>query len=124
MKYVLTALAVFAFSLMPILSGCAPEKSAEEKIATAVKDKQYPLTADERKMAKTNAATYFEQQWLAGDNRRGQVTNCRPSDSNANGYVSCYGIIPADGPTGYKAETRMFCAYRPELVGCTEKEPE
>ena len=124
MKYVLTALAVFAFSLMPILSGCAPEKSAEEKVAKALKEQQYALTADERKRANTNASNYFEKEWVISEKRRGQVTMCRPSDSNTNGYVTCFGITPAPGPVGFNQESQVFCSYRPELVGCTDKEPQ
>jgi hypothetical protein len=119
-KIALTAASILTLGLL-ILPGCS-QKTTEEKITEQVKEKQYALNADERSMALTNAKQYYEKQWLISDNRRGQVTNCRPSDSNANGMVSCFGIIPAPGPTGYQQESKIYCGYRPELVGCSDQD--
>lgn len=112
---------VMVSALSLSLSGCSP-KTTEQKIESAIKENQHALTADERAMAAANASQYFEKAWTISEGRRGQVTNCRPSDSNANGLVSCFGILPAPGPVGYQPESKIFCGYRPEMVGCSDKD--
>lgn len=98
-----------------VLPGCGA-KSAEDK----VKDQMaliHPLTAEERNLADANAKNYFQKEWLPAGNKRGQLINCKPSDSNNNGLVTCNGYVPT--PAGTFTETVMFCGYRPELTGCS-----
>ena len=107
-------------TLIALSTVACGQKSAEEKVAEQTKEKVYPLSADERSMAAINAKAYFEKEWITAGNARGQLNMCRPSDSNFNGMVSCFGFVPkANG--GY-VETKMFCGYKPELVGCSNED--
>lgn len=110
--------ALIALVLTQLLAACG-QKSAAEKTAEQTA-KVYALTADERNMAQINAKAYYEKEWLPANGKRGQVINCRPSDSNFNGLVSCNGFVP--GSDGQFHETKMFCGYKPELVGCSNED--
>ena len=48
------------------------------------------------------------------------VTLIRPSDSNNNGMVSAIGTIPRVNG-GYE-ETKVYCGYRKDLVGCSDED--
>ena len=80
----------------------------------------YGLTADERSAAEINAKQYFEKQWIDADNQRGGFVSCRPTDSNANGMVSCFGKVPVAGG-GYK-DVKMYCGYKANIVGCSDED--
>lgn len=100
-------------------------KTAEQKINEQVQDKVHALTADERPRATANAKTYYEKEFpvIVNGNRtaeRGVFLECRPSDSNFNGLVTCKGQIPLISG-GYK-ETTRYCGYTPELVGCSDED--
>ena len=74
----------------------------------------YTLTAEEAMRAKASAENYFRQQiWpVKGEEGRDEMksgifVNCRPTDSNSNGRVSCQGKTPQ-----YKGgwlDTTMYC---------------
>lgn len=113
MKKVFLAIMFFA-----VVAGCS-DKSSEEKIKETTA-KVYPLNADERSLAAINAKSYFEREWIQAGNSRGQFVNCRPSDSNFNGLVSCFGMMPQ--PNGTYKETKMYCGYKPEMVGCSDED--
>lgn len=117
MKYTLIALAALT------LAACAKEETAEQKIQAQVKDKMYALNADERLMAQANAKNYFEKAWPGpgGAPKVGMFTSCRPSDSNFNGLVSCFGFLP-NQQTDVMVETKRYCGYRPDLVGCSDED--
>lgn len=111
------------------LVGCSEPKTVEQKI-TESQEKVYNLTPEERNLAKTNAKAYYEQPRVEAGGRVGSLVECKPSDSNANGIVSCYGMVPKpdkinnDGtttPQGFVEEKR-YCGYRPEKVGCQRSE--
>ena len=111
------------------VTACAEPKSVEQKIEDS-QAKVYNLTPDERNMAKTNAKAYFEQPRIEASGKTGTMTECKPSDSNTNGLVSCFGMVPkpdkinSDGtvvPQGYVEEKR-YCGYRPEKIGCQRSE--
>lgn len=125
MTWVATALAFLIMSglLGAMLAGCGEAKDAEQKIQAQVKDKVYPLNADERRMAETNAKNYFEKNWPGpgGAPKTGMFTSCRPSDSNFNGLVSCFGFLP-NQQTAVMVETKRYCGYRPDLVGCSDED--
>lgn len=58
------------------------------------------LTPEENALAAANAKAYFEQMWPTneGKDKKGKFINCRPTDSNANGLVSCSGyVVDTDG---------------------------
>lgn len=90
------------------LAGCEKQESI------------HGLTADEAHLAEVNAKQWFEKKRIDADNQGGQFISCRPSDSNANGMVSCFGKIPQAGG-GYK-DVKMYCGYKPELAGCSDED--
>jgi len=107
------------------LSACG-SKSAEERIAEQIKDKSHSLTADERPRAQANAKSYYEKEFPVvysngtRGNERGVFLECRPSDSNFNGMVTCKGQVPQING-GFK-ETTRYCGYTPTLVGCSDED--
>lgn len=119
MKQVLAVIAVAV-----LVVGCS--KSAEEKIASQITDNVHALTADERPLAQTNAKAFFEKEFpVQGKDggltkERGSFLECRPSDSNFNGLVTCKGLVPQLNG-GFKEVTR-YCGYRKELVGCSDED--
>lgn len=104
------------------LTACGSEKTAEQKVSAQIA-KVYALNADERAMAQTNAKQFYEREWPIdnhGGKSRGVWIECRPSDSNANGLVSCAGKVPQIG--GSFADVKRYCGYRPDLVGCSDED--
>lgn len=107
------------------LAACG-SKTADEKIAKQVTENMHALTADERPLAQTNAKAFFEKEFPVQtkdgsmSKERGSFLECRPSDSNFNGLVTCKGILPQLNG-GFKEVTR-YCGYRPELVGCSDED--
>lgn len=114
-KIFLTAIVAVSAAL---LSACG-QQTNEQKVA-AQTSKVYALTDAERNMASINGKQYFEKEWLPAGGKRGQLINCRPSDSNFNGLVSCNGFVPQ--PNGTFAETKMYCGYHAGLVGCSNED--
>lgn len=118
---------LLAAASLSVISGC--KKSAEEKVTETVSN-VHALTADERSMAEINAKKYFEKEWpvqmKAADGsinlvkERGALVNVRPSDSNFNGLVTSVGMVPQQGG-GFK-EVKVFCGYKPALVGCSDED--
>lgn len=108
-----------------MLIGCGSQ-SAEQKISKQVTKNIHALTADERPLAQTNAKAFFEKEFpvQARDGslskERGSFLECRPSDSNFNGLVTCKGLVPQLNG-GFKEVTR-YCGYRKELVGCSDED--
>lgn len=101
------------------LASC-DSKTNEQRITEQIKSKVYALTDVERPLAEANAKKFYEHPWVNADGKVGQFISCRPSDSNANGMVTCTGLVPqANG--GY-AEVKRYCGYRPELVGCSDED--
>lgn len=105
--------------LMIGLSACT-KQSTEDQINQQITENVHALTAEERQAAQINGKSYFEKEWITADNQRGQLNSCRPSDSNKNGMVTCYGFIPKQG--GGFNEVKRYCGYRPELVGCSDED--
>lgn len=100
--------------------------TAEDKIARQVTENVHALTADERPLAQTNAKAFFEKEFPVQSKdgtlskERGAFLECRPSDSNFNGLVTCKGMVP-NISGGFKEVTR-YCGYRKELVGCSDED--
>lgn len=119
MKYTIGAIVVMALAAS-LLAGCS-EQSSEEKIKSQTA-KVYGLNADERAMAQTNAKQFYEKEWPISqeEKARGFFIECRPSDSNFNGMVSCFGKIPK--LNGGFDDVKRYCGYKPELVGCSDED--
>lgn len=112
-----------SIGLMAIISlglaftGCADKKSATEQVAANVESAAYVLTPEDRARAEANAKSHFNKEWAIADNQRGQFNLCKPTDSNKNGMVSCYGYVPKPGGT-FK-EDMMYCGYDGKIGGCS-----
>ena len=117
--------AVLAIMVAALVSACG-SKSAEDKIIQQVTENVHALTADERPLAQANAKAFFEKEFPVQNaggglgKERGFFLECRPSDSNFNGLVTCKGLIPQLAG-GFKEVTR-YCGYRKELVGCSDED--
>ena len=116
---ILMSLLVSAF----VVAGCG--NRAEDKISTALNTTVHPLNETERPLAQMNAKAYFEKEFPVEKEgelkkERGAFLECRPSDSNFNGLVTCKGMVPQ--PKGGYREVTRYCGYRPELVGCSDED--
>ena len=102
-----------------LIVGCGEKQTQEQKVQAQLSS-VHALTDVERPLADANAKKFFEQTWAPAGGQRGQFIACRPSDSNANGLVTCTGFIPQPG--GGFQEVKRYCGYRPELVGCSDED--
>ena len=119
---------VVAMLALAVSAGCG-KKTAEQKVQETVSN-VHALTADERTLAEINAKKYFEKEWpvqrkeadgsIVLTKERGALVNVRPSDSNFNGLVTTVGMVPQQNG-GFK-EVKVFCGYKPELVGCSDED--
>lgn len=98
----------------------ACSKKTNDDIKEENKQKVYSLTAEERSLALANAKKFFEQEWINADGQRGQVTECKPTDSNKNNLASCFGLLPQ--PEGGFKEEKRYCGYVTEIVGCSKED--
>lgn len=111
-----------------VLSGCS-RPSVEDKVTANITSGVHALAAEERQLAETNAKQFFNRKFPNGkDDRTGEMTtasgmflDCRPSDSNANGLVTCHGILPKMSG-GFDDKAVRYCGYRKELVGCSDED--
>lgn len=109
-----------------VLAGCS-DKTPEQKINQQVSEKIHSLTADERILAETNAKQFFNREFpqVQPDGKmgsaRGMFLDCRPSDSNYNGLVTCHGVLPTV-QGGYNDKAVRHCGYTPKLVGCSDED--
>jgi hypothetical protein len=107
------------------IQGCS-QQTNEQRIQEQITQKVHALGADERLQAQTNAKQFFEKEWPQKKQdgsigrERGFWNECRPSDSNANGLVTCFGKVPTLG--GGFEDVKRYCGYRPELVGCSDED--
>jgi hypothetical protein len=121
-----TALLVAIFGAMA-LTGCEG-KSVESKIQENITQGVHALTADERQLAETNAKQFFNRDFPNGKDKDGNLStakgmwlDCRPSDSNANGLVTCHGIMPKMNGN-FDDKAIRYCGYLPALVGCSDQD--
>lgn len=125
MKTLVIALLSAAF----LVVGCG--KKVEPVAPPApVKSAVHNLTPDEVTRAQVNAQAYFNGEFPAGTNAKGDLvrkkgswTSCRPQDSNNNGLVTCTGMVP-NMEGGYAAST-MYCGYNggaEAISGCNDKD--
>lgn len=117
-----TAVAVLAIAAAGSLVGCNEPATAEQKVQQQITEKVHALTADERLLAAANAKQFFEKEWpiSQSERARGFFLDCRPSDSNFNGLVTCFGKVPNMG--GGFTDAKRYCGYRPELSGCSDED--
>lgn len=117
---------IVAMIIALALSACGRSQTSDEKIKAQIQEKTHSLTADERPRAQANAKSYFEKEFTVIDQsgqrglERGVFLECRPSDSNFNGLVTCKGQVPQING-GFKEVTR-YCGYTPTLVGCSDED--
>jgi outer membrane murein-binding lipoprotein Lpp len=122
MKFALIAsVAVAAFAL----SACG-QKTAEQKVDDQT-SKVHALTAEERQLAENNAKQFFNREFpqMQAEGKmgsaRGVWLDCRPSDSNWNGLVTCHGMMPLVNG-GFNDKAVRYCGYTAKLTGCSDEE--
>jgi hypothetical protein len=116
MKLSLVLLAILS------LAACS-EKSAQQKVEDGIAD-VHALTADERQLAENNSKQFFNREFpqMQKDTMgtaRGMWLDCKPSDSNFNGLVTCHGMLPKVNG-GFDDKAVRYCGYTPKLVGCSD----
>lgn len=117
---------VLIASLLVLFAGCG-QKSPEARVKEQTESKVHALTAEERQLAETNAKQFFNRDYpqKQADGSvlavRGMFLDCRPSDSNYNGLVTCHGVLPTIGG-GYNDKATRYCGYTPKLVGCSDED--
>lgn len=120
------SIALIAVSAMSV-TGCGEKQTAEQRINDQVQEKVHALTAEERILAETNAKQFFNREFpqTQGDGTmrpvRGMFLDCRPSDSNFNGMVTCHGVMPLINGRFDDKVTR-YCGYTPKLMGCSDED--
>ncbi len=119
MKRTLLSLASAPVLVLGLVACGDSSKTAKEMVDSQLAT-VYPLTAEERSLAIANAKRYYEQEWPTnnGTKLKGTFINCRPSDSNTNGLVSCTGYIV--NTNGQLLEKTVYSGYRPDLVGVSD----
>ena len=127
MKKTAIALLVLVTMMGAALTGCG-QQTLEEKVKANITESVHALKAEERQLAETNAKQFFNRSFPNGKDATGELTtakgmwlDCRPSDSNANGLVTCHGIMPKMSG-GFDDKATRYCGYRPELVGCSDED--
>lgn len=115
-----------ALAMMVALTACS-ERSAQEKVEANISTGVHALTAEERQLAEINAKQFFnrsfpqtQQDGTMGE-AKGMFLDCRPSDSNFNGLVTCHGMMPLV-KGGFNDKATRYCGYRKELVGCSDED--
>lgn len=130
MKKSSRSLLVVAIVMSIGLAACGEKKTAQDKVTEHLTKSGsiHALTADERQLAETNAKQFFNRSFPNGKDAAGELTtakgmwlDCRPSDSNSNGLVTCHGILPKLSG-GFDDKATRYCGYRPELVGCSDED--
>lgn len=124
------ALIISAFTLT-LAAGCA-EKTADQRAAelqkaeaqkTKTSDGLHALTSEEMIRAVANAKEYFANTAWPVNNvpSSGIYNNCRPTDSNHNGKVSCSGKTPGTEGKSWTNVT-VYCGYNGQILGCSDKD--
>jgi hypothetical protein len=116
--------------VVTMLAACG-KQTAQDKINRQIEDKVHALTADERALAETNAKQFFNREFpqtqIGPDGAkvmgtaRGMFLDCRPSDTNYNGLVTCHGVMPVVGG-GFNDKATRYCGYTVKLVGCSDED--
>lgn len=93
-------------------------------------DGPHNLSVDEMRRAEIQAKAFFDNDHPAGINAAGELVKkkgsfqaCRPQDSNANGLVTCTGMLPT--MTGGYAQATRYCGYESgskAILACSDKD--
>lgn len=117
---------IFSIVIAAIALSACGKKTADQKINEQITEKVHALTADERILAETNAKQFFNRDFPQRDasgqlaTARGMWLDCRPSDSNYNGLVTCHGVLPLVNG-GFNDKAVRYCGYTPKMVGCSDE---
>lgn len=98
--------------------------------ACSGREETHNLSVDEARRASTYAAAFFNEDHPAGQDtqgnlikKKGSFQTCRPQDSNANGMVTCNGLLP-NMQGGFSPSTR-YCGYETgskAVLACSDKD--
>lgn len=122
------AVALMSLGLSLFVSGCGKQETTQDKITRNISSGSgaYSLTMEEQQAAVVNATQYYNKGWPQTQTNgsvsqvNGYFAECRNSDSNANGLVTCMGKVPKiEG--GWDNVTR-YCGYRKDFTGCNDKD--
>ena len=118
------SIALIVVSVM-FITGCQPQ-TADQRIKAQIEDNVHSLSAEERILAETNAKQFFNREFPqmqsgAMSTARGVWLDCRPSDSNYNGLVTCHGVMPKVN-AGFDDKSTRYCGYTPKLMGCSDED--
>lgn len=108
-------------TLALITAACS--SSPEDKVKAKM-SQMHPLTAEEMLKAENSAKQFFNKEFPGpgGEMKKGSFQECRPSDSNFNGLVTCMGYVPSQQHTTMQLVTR-YCTYRDDMVmGCSNED--
>ena len=93
-------------------------------------DGPHNLSVDEARRAQTYAEAFFNADHPGGVDAKGDLVKkkgsfqaCRPQDSNANGLVTCTGLLP--NVNGGFVTTTRYCGYESgskAVLGCSDKD--
>lgn len=111
------------FIVLSIILAACSSPTAEDRVKAKMEQK-YSLTAAEQLKAETSAKQFFSKQFPAygGTTKAGMFQECRPTDSNFNGLVTCMGYIPNQQRDTMELITR-YCTYREDMVmGCSNED--
>lgn len=124
LRFALLSLAMACGTLS--LTACG-KATQDERIEKSMTQGVYALKADERQLAETDAKQFYNKPFPAmledGTQgfKNGLWMECRPSDSNANGLVTCSGYVPSQTKKIMDVLTR-YCGYRPLMLGCNDQD--
>ena len=103
---------VLLLSVLGISCSAPTAEQQREKQSSKV----YTLTDSELAIANSNGKAYFEKTLtVQGSSVKGNLLNCRPTDSNFNNLVSCNGYLP-DPNTGSLYSATIYARYDGEGV--------
>lgn len=113
---------MIAVSMLLLLFVAACSSSPEDKVKDKMKQ-MHPLTSEEQLKAENSAKQFFNKDFPAvGGVKKGMFQECRPSDSNFNGLVTCLGYIPNQRHDIMDMATR-YCTYSADMVmGCSNED--
>lgn len=113
-------MAILSLGFVFTTAGCGDKKSATEQVAANVESAAYVLTPEDLARAEANAKNFYNKEWVVAGGQRGQFNLCKPTDSNKNGMVTCYGYEPKGDGT-FKQST-MYCGYDGKIGGCSPED--
>ncbi len=112
-----------------VMAACGDNRTPEEKIQAKIAEAGYYLNGEDMARARANGRAYFEKLWPAGTDETGALkmqkgffNECRPSDSNTNGKVTCSGILPNKNTGLVNVDSSVYCGYSKDVLGCSDQD--